>query len=474
MDNLNLYENKNTKYNIKQSPHYDEQKEEVELLQNIIPDRLTTLSDDPNYILEIIVKSSLENPEKEYRLKIYLNYFYPEKSPRFEFYEINDFLQEKIKMEMIQELNKILEENLGMGVLYQLYECALELADKEEERRTKILNEYEKQKLEAKFNISQMKQFKQIDNYYVTDVVILKNNYLVLACSEDKYCPHLTIYDEFYENEIQVINLIKGNEVHKTYQYTIKKLVLYNVSSTKDDLYIVCSDKFIRNYKINYLSKKNKKSGLNINIDYNSFYVLPNTLDMNILNDYNNIFLLVSSKEIIFWNHNDEFKVEDSSIISSVGCKINFGDIFIFNKNLFILIGYKSSIIFLHINDNDLKSFKWGKEINIKCEPNKNYINKVNDKNVVFWNKYLKEIIIIYIPTQEITTKIEKYSVSSICSLNNLTYFCSKDGINEVEFKNEFLELTERNNKYKNITLIKRLNKGYICLGNEKTLYICK
>ena len=168
----------NTKYNIKQSPHYEEQKEEIELLQNIIPDRLNIISEEPNYILEISVQSSLENPEKEYKLKIYLNYFYPEKSPRFEFYEINDFLQENRRKEAISELNKVIEENVGIGILYQLYECAIEFADKEEERRAKILNEYEKQKTQSKFKISQMKKYKQIDNYFITDVLILKNNYL--------------------------------------------------------------------------------------------------------------------------------------------------------------------------------------------------------------------------------------------------------------------------------------------------------
>ena len=216
--------NSNTKYNIKQSPHYEEQKEEIELLQNIIPDLLTIQAEEPNYILEITVKSSIDNPEKEYKLKIYLNYFYPEKSPRFEFYEINDFLQEKRKQEAISKLNKILEENAGMGVLYQLYECAIEFADEEEERRAKILHEYEKQKTMNKFNISQMKKYKQIDGYFITDALILKNNYLILASCENKYNPCLRIYDEFYENEIHNIKLIEGdNEKNKHYQYTIKK-----------------------------------------------------------------------------------------------------------------------------------------------------------------------------------------------------------------------------------------------------------
>ena len=470
--------NSNTKYNIKQSPHYEEQKEEIELLQNIIPDLLTIQAEEPNYILEITVKSSIDNPEKEYKLKIYLNYFYPEKSPRFEFYEINDFLQEKRKQEAISKLNKILEENVGMGVLYQLYECAIEFADEEEERRAKILHEYEKQKTMNKFNISQMKKYKQIDGYFITDALILKNNYLILASCENKYNPCLRIYDEFYENEIHNIKLIEGdNEKNKHYQYTIKKLILYNISSTKDDLFIVCTDKIIRNYKINYLSKVVKKTGLNITYEFNSQYSLGNSFDMAILNDYNNYFLFVSKEELIFWRHNDKFLVyDDQSIISRLNTIDNFyfGDVFIFDKNLFILIGYKSSIYFLYVLNDSLKAFKWGKEIKIKCEPNNNYICKFNEKNVLFWNNNLREFVNIYVPTEEIVTRYEFNGISSICQINNLTYLCSKNGIDEIELPSIFLESTESNHKYKYVTLIKPINKGYICFGTATSFYICQ
>ena len=471
--------NSNTKYNIKQSPHYEEQKEEIELLQNIIPDRLNIISEEPNYILEISVQSSLENQEKEYKIKIYLNYFYPEKSPRFEFYEIHDFLQESRKKEAISELNKILEENVGMGILYQLYECAVEFADKEEERRAKILKEYEKQRKENTFKISQMKKYKQIDDYYITDVLILKNNYLLLASCENKYNPCLRIYDEFYENEIHVIPLIGGdNEKNKHYQYTIKKLMLYSISNNKDDLFIVCSDKFIRNYKINYLSKVIKKTGLNITYEFNSKYSLSSTLDMAILNDYNNYFLFVSSKELYFWKYNEEFEVNDentsSIIISKNNANKTYGDIFIFDKNLFIVIGYKSSIYFLYVKDDYLKQFKWGKEIEIKCDPNKNYMKKLNEKNVFFWNNYLNEINVIYIPTEEIVTKCSFSGISSICNINNTIYLCSKNGLEEIEFSSTFLELGESNKKYKNITLIKPINKGYVCFATNNSFFICQ
>ena len=474
MEKTNSGKSSNTKYNIKQSPHYEEQKEEIELLKNIIPDRLTILTEEPNFILEIKIISSLDNPEKEYKLKIYLNYFYPEKPPRFDFYEINDFLQEKRKNEVVSELKKIIEENVGMGILYQLYECAIDFADKEEERRAKILNEYEKQKTEIKFNISQMKKYKQIDNYYVTDVIILKNNYLVLASCEDKHNPCLRFFDEFYEKELYTLELIEGNQAGKFYQYIIKKIILYNISSTKDDLFVVCSDKIIRNYKINYLTKTIKKTGLNITIEFNSKYSLSSTLDMAILTEYNNCFLFVCYQEIIFWRHNEEFRLnEEDSIISTVKFENSLGDAFIFNKNLFILIGYKSSIFFLHAMNDYLKNFKLGNQINIKCCPNENYISKIDSKNVLFWNNNLREIMNIYIPTEEITTKYVFSGISSICHINNLTYLCSKNGIDEIEVRNMFLELGENNSKYKNIIFIKNINKGYVCFGTTSTLYIC-
>ena len=363
-----------------------------------------------------------------------------------------------------------------MGVLYQLYECAVGFADKEEERRAKILDTYEKQKTSNKFNISQMKKYKQIDDYYITDAIVLKNNYLVLSSCEDEYNPRLRIYDEFYENELHVIELIEGiNKNSKQYQYKIKKLVLYNISITKDDLYVVCSDKIIRNYKINYLSKTIRKTGLNITYEFNSKYSLSSTLDMVILNDYNNNFLFVSTKENIFWRHNEEFSLTDNeSIISSITHNNTFGDVYIFNKNMFIFIGYKKSIFFLYILDDSLKKFKWGKEIEIKCKANENYISKVNEKNVLFWNNNLKEIVVIFVPTEEIVTKLELPGISSICHINNSTYLCSKEGINEIEFQNIFMELTENNKKYKDIIFIKPINKGFVCFGTKSTFYICQ
>ena len=475
MENNNILKIKNTKYTLKESPHFDEQKDEIEILNNIIPDRLTIESDDPNYVLNIIVKSSLENPEKEYRLKIYLNYFYPEKSPRFEFYEINDFLQENRKKEAISRLNKILEENLGFTTIYQLYECAIEFADEEEERRAKIMEEYKKQLGQTRFPLNQMKLYKKFDNIFITDVVVLKNNYLLLASCENKYSPYLRIIDECYDKELYELSLLENSD-DKKYQFEVKKIFLYNISNTEDELYLLCSDKNIRKYKISYLKSKSKKTGMNIIIEYKLKNYYYNFLDMLILKDYNNFFLFLCKDEILIWKHNEKFEVNSDSIINEIPNQ-NTKEIFIIDKNSFVLTNSKNNeIIFLHVKDNNIKELKWGKKIKIFCSKNKNYIIKINDKNLLFGNIDLREINIIYIPTGEIVTKYECGILSSIFQINKSIYICQNRGIEEIDFKKVYLSDVENNYKhfFNNISLIKPIEKGYYCFASPSSFMICK
>lgn len=465
----------NSKYTLKQSPHYDEQKDEIELLTNIIPDRLTVESDDPNYVLNIIVKSSLENPEKEYRLKIYLNYFYPEKSPRFEFYEINNFLQESRKKEAISRLNKVLEENLGFTTIFQLYECAVEFADEEEERRAKIIEEYKKQLGKVHFPLNQMKSYKQFDNINVTDFVILKNNYLILSSCEDKYSPYLRIIDECYEKQIYEINLL-GDSSEKQYQFVIQRMLLYTISNTEEELYLVCSDKNIRVFKIKYLKSISKKTGLNIFIQQiNKSFSYKNCFrDLMILEEYNNCFLFLCIDRIFFWKYNENLEINDDSIITE--CPNTYKEIFYINKNLFALTSSKDNILaFLHV-DNTLKKIEYGKTVKIKCSKTKNYVIKIDENNILFGNTGLKELNIIYIPTGEIVTRYEYYGLTSIYRINDSIYLSQMKGIEEINFKKIIYSEDETNYKpsFNNITFIKPLGKGYMGFASASKFLICK
>ena len=466
---------KNTKYTLKQSPHYEEQKDEIDILTNILPDRLTIESEDPNYVLNIIVKSSVENPEKEYRLKIYLNYFYPEKSPRFEFYEINDFLQEKRKKEAISRLNKVLEENIGLTTLFQLYEAAIEFADEEEERRAKIIQEYKNQLGKVHFPLSQMKIYKQFDNIHVTDIAIMKNNNLILASCENKFSPYLRVIDDVYENKIFEMNLLNNSDNNK-YQFEIKKMFLYEISNTEDELYLLCSDKNIRKYKITYLKTKLKKTGLNFTIEFISNNYYFDFYDMLLLTNYK-CFAFLTKEEIIFWKHNDNFSINGEYIINQIKNKKNYIEIFYINENLFALTSSKNSeIILLHFVDNYLKKYRWGKKIKISCSKTKNYLVKIDEKNLLFGNNNLRELTIIYMPTGEIVTKYECNILSAIFKINESIYICSNKSIEEIDFKKVYLCDIENNNKtiFNSVSLIKPIKKGYYVFSNSSSFMICK
>lgn len=110
-------------------------------------------------------------------------------------------LQEGRKKVAISKLNAVLEENVGLTTLFQLYEAAIEFADEEEERRTKIIEQYKNQLGQVNFPLNQMKIYKQFDNIFATDLAVLKNNNL--------------------ENKIYELNLIDNSE--NKYQFEIKK-----------------------------------------------------------------------------------------------------------------------------------------------------------------------------------------------------------------------------------------------------------
>ena len=62
-------------------------------------------------------------------------------------------LQEGRKKVAISKLNAVLEENVGLTTLFQLYEAAIEFADEEEERRTKIIEQYKNQLGQVNFHM---------------------------------------------------------------------------------------------------------------------------------------------------------------------------------------------------------------------------------------------------------------------------------------------------------------------------------
>ena len=119
------------------NPNYDQQKDEIDLLQNILFDKMNIENEDP-FEITANITANIENPKMEFLLKIKLNNEYPDKSPEFTLIEENYYLSSSKLNDLIEKLKQICNEYIGMPVMYQLYETILSFADDEEQL---IINE---------------------------------------------------------------------------------------------------------------------------------------------------------------------------------------------------------------------------------------------------------------------------------------------------------------------------------------------
>ena len=51
-------------YTIKSSPNYEKQKEEIELLKNIIPEKITILKEEPNFHIQFEIEGNTTEEKK--------------------------------------------------------------------------------------------------------------------------------------------------------------------------------------------------------------------------------------------------------------------------------------------------------------------------------------------------------------------------------------------------------------------------
>ena len=126
------------------SSHREQQQEEIDLLQNIIFEKMKIVQEEPNYIIFMEIKSEIEKAKMKFHLTVTLNDEYPDKEPTFELAEVNNYLASVKVRELEEKINSLCKEYISMPMLYQMYESILSFADEEEE---KLLNE---EKLEEK------------------------------------------------------------------------------------------------------------------------------------------------------------------------------------------------------------------------------------------------------------------------------------------------------------------------------------
>ena len=118
------------------NPHenYQTQRDEIDLLQNIIFDKLTIHSETPTFSLEITTQGNVDEPKMEFSLNIDLPEDYPNIPPTFTLSEDNNFLPSSKVKDLEAKLLSICNEYTSMPVIYQLYEEIQSFADAEEQK----------------------------------------------------------------------------------------------------------------------------------------------------------------------------------------------------------------------------------------------------------------------------------------------------------------------------------------------------
>ncbi len=115
----------------------EQQQDEIDLLQNIIFDKMKIVENEPNFKIFMEIKSDIENPKMKFHLTVTLNDEYPDKEPTFELSEVNNFLASAKVKELESKLASLCTEYISMPMMYQMYECILTYADEEEEKLLK-------------------------------------------------------------------------------------------------------------------------------------------------------------------------------------------------------------------------------------------------------------------------------------------------------------------------------------------------
>ena len=132
------------------SDHRAQQQDEIDLLQNIIFDKMKIVESEPNFIIFMEIKSDIEDPKMKFHLTVTLNDEYPDKEPTFELLEVNNHLASAKVRDLESKLSSLCQEYINMPMLYQMYECILSFADEEEEKLFKEEKEIQKKIEEEK------------------------------------------------------------------------------------------------------------------------------------------------------------------------------------------------------------------------------------------------------------------------------------------------------------------------------------
>ncbi len=174
--------------------HYDEQKDEVDLLQNILFDKLKIVQDLPTFSLEMTITATIDEPKMEFILLVDLPEEYPTVSPTFTLTEENNYLATAKLKGLQQKLSEICKDYLGMTVVYQLYEAVQTFASDEEEA---ILNDEKMTQIKLEEEQKMIEEQKRIE-----EEKLLESKTFTPVTKE--------LFDEWYKNFLKKVKGTKA------------------------------------------------------------------------------------------------------------------------------------------------------------------------------------------------------------------------------------------------------------------------
>ena len=141
------------------SDYRTQQQDEIDLLQNIIFDKMKIVESEPNFKIFMEIKSDIEDPKMKFHLTVTLNEEYPDKEPTFELLEVNNYLASAKVRDLESKLSSLCQEYINMPMLYQMYECILSFADEEEEKLLKEEKEIQMKRKEEEEKLIEQRTY---------------------------------------------------------------------------------------------------------------------------------------------------------------------------------------------------------------------------------------------------------------------------------------------------------------------------
>ena len=367
------------------SPNYEQQLEEIEILKNILPEKVTILKESPNFIIQIEIEGdnpNQEEPNKTFYLEVSLNNDYPEKMPKIKISEENNNLTEEKKEAIIKKLDEYCQENLGMPVIYQLYEIMKEFADEEE--KISLVNEKEKKNaLNSNSNLYQLnslQKLKQIKlkDIYPIDIHSMKDGNIIIIYNNGI----IKIYDSEFDN-------ILFEFLQSDSKLPILFTKYFDFFPNNSRLYLFTRE-LVLIYEISVLNKKNCNENENYKINGNikvDFIYELYANDVIELPQYEDSYFLIreDDKENLLYKNSK--KGLNSEGISENKFEQPFRKLHYINADKFMLASYtlinnKGKITginkMLIVNSNN---FEINKSYDIKISP----LNNIE----IYKNKYL-------------------------------------------------------------------------------------